>query len=160
MLTLRKFRALAESYGSELQRWPEDTRGAARALLEASPQARAVIREARALDEAIAAARAREAAERRPAGEQGAALARLRSGVAAQIASSRRGRRVLVPGFGWGGWAGVHAAVSAHIEVVGLTVGSGLSVVAGGAIGLVYGGAPASDGLLTVLQATPFHIFG
>jgi hypothetical protein len=160
MLTLRKFKALAESYGAELQRWPEETRGEAKALLESSPQAMALLREAWELDEVISAARDREAAERWPAGEEEAALARLRSGVAAQIASSRRGRRVRGSGFGWGGWAGVHAAVNAHIEVVGLTLGSGLSIVAGGMIGLMYGATPVSDSLLTVLQAAPLHIFG
>lgn len=50
MMTLERFKALCDAYGGAPQRWPEDERGAAAALLERSAAARAVLDDARALD--------------------------------------------------------------------------------------------------------------
>src|SRR5580692_7935829 len=95
MLTLSRFTALVDSYGAELNRWPEAVRAEAQALAESSPQARALLAAARVLDATIATARASHDASLWPPGDQAAALARLRSGVAARIASSAN------PGPGW-----------------------------------------------------------
>lgn len=40
MLTPRRLRAMAHSYGADLLRWPDEARAEAQALLEVSPEAR------------------------------------------------------------------------------------------------------------------------
>ena len=91
MLTLKRFAALAESYGGDLRRWPDDVRGGAQALLNASPQAHGILADAQKLDSAIEAAGLREDRRLLPPHEQEAALARLRGGVTARIAAAEAG---------------------------------------------------------------------
>jgi hypothetical protein len=55
-----RFRALAAAYGSDLARWPEEEQAAARTLLDASSDARALLLQERGLDELLAAAPDRE----------------------------------------------------------------------------------------------------
>jgi len=86
MMTFRRFRALTQSYGANLQRWPQEERADAEELLRSSAQARALHDLERSLDEVIAAVSAREQAARWPEGAEEAALARLRTGVAKRIA--------------------------------------------------------------------------
>lgn len=150
MLTLRRFTALAESYGAELLRWPPEARGEAAALLRSSAAARAILDEARVLDEAIAAAGRREDAALWRPGEQDAALARLRSGVAARIAASPRRR----PTGRLAGWA----PSSAVLGWIGMAAGGGLVVAAGLFIGALSATAPTPDSVLTILQPAPIHI--
>lgn len=88
MLTLKRFKALTDSYGADPERWPEAMRLDAEALLRASAEARRVLAQARALDEAIDASSTREEALRWPPGQDEAALARLRARVAARLADS------------------------------------------------------------------------
>lgn len=52
-LSLTRFTELLDAYGADPGRWPEAERAAALALLEASPQARGLCDEARALDAAL-----------------------------------------------------------------------------------------------------------
>ncbi len=52
-MTLKRFHELLDAYGAEAGRWPEDERGAARALLGASEEARALLDEATLLDGAL-----------------------------------------------------------------------------------------------------------
>ena len=101
MLTLRRFRTMADSYGADLLRWPDGARAEAQALLKASPAARALLDEARTLDDAIEAAGASEDAVLWEPDGQDAALARLRSGVEARIVASAERR----PTFRRTGWA-------------------------------------------------------
>ena len=49
-----RFAQLADAYGGDLARWPGDERDAARALLEASAEARIVLAAAQALDAGLA----------------------------------------------------------------------------------------------------------
>jgi hypothetical protein len=49
-MTLDRFRALADAWGGDLSRWPASERVAARALMEASPAARAELDDARSFD--------------------------------------------------------------------------------------------------------------
>jgi hypothetical protein len=49
-MTLERFGQLVDAYGADFARMPEAERASARALLESSPQARALWDEARALD--------------------------------------------------------------------------------------------------------------
>lgn len=55
-MTPERFKGLAEAYGGEVVRWPVDERDAAAALVAAQPAwARAVLAEAMALDDVLAA---------------------------------------------------------------------------------------------------------
>jgi hypothetical protein len=152
MLTLRRFRAMAESYGADLQRWPDALRSEAQALARGSAEARAVLDEARALDEAVAAAGAREdTALLWQPGAQDAALARLRSGVAGRI-----GHRPADRHFGWrlaiAGWRG-----APELRWIGLATGGGAAILAGLLIGAMYASPPASDSTLATLLPGPLH---
>jgi hypothetical protein len=151
MLTLRRFRAMADSYGADLRRWPEEVREEARALLNASPEARALLGAAQALDDVIEGASRHETAARRERGGPDAALARLRSRVAARIAASADLRS------GWALPQAPGAAPSRRLRWAGIAAGSGLAIVAGLLIGALSAPAPASDTLLPMLQPAPIH---
>ena len=47
MMTLNRFRTLADSYGADLQRWPERMRPQALVLLDSSGEAREIIARAK-----------------------------------------------------------------------------------------------------------------
>ena len=155
MMTLRRFRALAGSFGADLQRWPEQERDAARALLRASPEAYALREGAHVLDAAITAASMQEqVVSWRQPGEQDAAMARLRAGVAARLSvpAVHRPRRQLAwrPAT-WEPWVG-------RAGVLGLTASGVLAVVAGLLIGAMYAAEPAPDTLMSMLQPAPIHL--
>ncbi len=156
MLTLGRFTELAGSFGGDLRRWPQDVRGEAQALLAVSPQARACLDEARALDDAIAAASASRDAAARRLSQDGPALARLRSGVEARIAASPPGRRLAQWPFVRAGAGRANAFASAHLVWAVMATGSSLAVIAGFLVGALYMSAPASDVVLGMLQ--PIHI--
>ncbi len=151
MVTLRQFKALAESYGADLQRWPDALREEAEALLAVSPEARAALAAERMLDEVLDAARAHQDAVLLPPGAEDAALARLRSGVASRVAPrpARRGGVLL----GWRIWAG-----SVTLGRAGIVAGGGVAVAAGLLIGMLYAPAPAAGNLLSALQPGPLSI--
>jgi hypothetical protein len=149
MLTLKRFRAKAESYGADLKRWPEALRGEGEALLKVSPEARAVLDEARRLDQAIAAGSAEEDARLWPPGEQDAALARLRASVVARIAAPPGSR----PEHRRAGWA-----LSLRLRWAGLVTAGGFAIMAGLLIGGLYAGTPEPDSVLTILQPQPIEI--
>jgi hypothetical protein len=157
MLTLRRFRAMARSYGADLQRWPEAERGAAQALLNASPQARELVNEELMLDEALEAASAREDAARWPPGELNAALARLRSAVVARIGSSI-GRRPANGRFGSLLAGGGQWAFSLYLRWAGIATCSVFAITAGLLIGATYVSSPASDTVLMMLQPVPIQL--
>ncbi len=52
-LSLARLEALLAAYGAAAERWPEAERGAARALIDASPEARALVADAAGLDRAL-----------------------------------------------------------------------------------------------------------
>lgn len=156
MLTLARFRELADSYGGHLPRWPREERGEAQALLNVSPAARALLDEARALDDVIAAASARSNAQARRISEDETALARLRAGVAVRIAAP-------VPKHRPASWPFVRASAGRANEYLSalfiwgsMATGSSLAVIAGFLIGAFYASAPASDAVFSMLQ--PIHI--
>src|ERR1700744_3293795 len=84
MITLKHFRRLVDSYGDDLQLWPESAREDAQHILTHSAEAQAWLDGARHWDQVIAAAGASEDRTFWPAGEQDAALARLRLRVEAR----------------------------------------------------------------------------
>jgi hypothetical protein len=154
LMTLGRFRALADSYGADLQRWPEDEREAAWALLRNSPEAHALLGDASALDKAFAAASAREQAMLWEPDGPDAALARLRSGVAARLTASAVPRRRWWPGWrpaAWETWV-------ARVGVVSVAASGALAIAAGLLIGTIYDTRPAPNNLLTMLQPAPIHL--
>jgi hypothetical protein len=156
MLTLRRFKAMAASYGADLWRWPEAVRADARVLLADSPEARAFLQEAQRLDDALEAASAREDTTHWRPGEQAAALARLRSGVESRIAAAAACRPAQRR-TGWtlsatGRWG--HAL---RLRWVGMATGGGFAIMAGLLIGALYASAPEPDPVLMMLQPAPIH---
>jgi hypothetical protein len=162
MMTLRRFRALTQSYGAELQRWPHEERGAAEELLRSSDEARALLEQERSLDEVIVAVSAREDSQRWPHGAEEAALARLRSGVANRIAAeearawSHRARGRPAEGLlrGLLGWlsGGGQEIAPLRRRRLGLATSGALAIVAGLAVGGMYSPAPPpAGGVLTAL---------
>ena len=156
MLSLKRFASLANSYGADLERWPAATHADVRELLDASPEARAIFGAARAEDHAIGAARRREEGALWHPGDQDAALARLRSGVAARIAAPP----VTRPGRVWSGWSlpPVRDWILPHLGSLGLATSGGVALMAGLLIGSLSGPAPAPTSVLATFQATPLHI--
>ena len=154
MLKIERFTALVRSYGANSDLWPVEERGDALALLEISKAARAVLAEERLLDDALAGALKHQESPRMSPVEHDAALARLRTNVAARIAcasaepSGFRGRffahvRGLWPDLNW----------------LGLSSGSGIAVAAGLFIGMHFPALSASGDLLSTLQVASIPIF-
>lgn len=94
-MTPDRFRNLAEAYGGELSRWPGAERAAAERLLAAEPALAAVLAEASALDDLLAAV---------PAPSASAALAER---IAASAPAPRR------PRLSWAWPAGLGAGLAA-----------------------------------------------
>ena len=154
MLKIERFTALVRSYGANSDLWPVEERGDALALLEICKAARAVLAEERLLDDALAGALKHQESPRMSPVEHDAAVARLRTNVAARIArasaepSGFRGRffahvRGLWPDLNW----------------LGLSSGSGIAVAAGLFIGMHSPNLPASGDLLSTLQVASIPIF-
>ena len=154
MLTLRRFKALAESYGANPARWPEPSRTDAEALLRLSPQARAIVEREKPLDDALDDAAAREDAV--APSDQTAALARLRSGVGARIATlgrdRERGRR-----FGSVSTTRFGAAPVFGPRRLATAAAAGLVVAAGIWFGSQYAAPSKSGDVLAMLQPAPLH---
>jgi hypothetical protein len=170
MLTIARLEELAAVYGADLDRWPEESRHEAQALLDTSAEARAILAEARLLDTAIGAANNFDDATLWKSRDQQAALERLRAGVSARIGEStsrprpalfgwRSPRRALerkqeqrlreremgrmgLSGFGWLGIAGIGVAAVA----TGLFIGAG------------YTPPATPDDLLSAMQLTPIYV--
>lgn len=88
MMTEKRFKMLARSYGASFARWPEDERPQAEALWMMSPAARAALAEQDALDADLGRmfrAQAEHLSSQRAGEESGAALARLRAGIAGRL---------------------------------------------------------------------------
>lgn len=157
MVTLRRFRAMVDSYGADSRHWPEAVRDEALTLLGVSAQARAILNEARTLDAAIAAASAHETARLWQPGEQDAALARLQSGVAVRIAATSEGRPAKRP-FGWLLPQLGFGASSLSLRWAGMATASGFVITAGLLLGAMYTATPAPDTVLTLLQPETIHL--
>ena len=159
MLTLRRFEALVGSYGADLRRWPAEMRADAQKLLDFSAPARALLAEARTLDEAIERASRREDAALWHHYERDATLARLRSRVAARIAPAVSRRRPARWSLAQILFGSAERAPWARTGTFGMAAGSGIAVAAGFLIGAWSVPAPTSNDVLAVLQPAPIHIF-
>jgi hypothetical protein len=158
MMTLERLKWLASSYGADLERWPEQVRQDARNLLNTSHAARAILARAQVLDETITAAAEVEHSQNWPRDEAAAALARLRSHVAARIAEREpaSSRRRLVPS--------LSSFVSTLLNPLqsgwgGLLTGGVIAITAGLAIGLLYTSGPPPVDVLLLLEPAPLSIF-
>ena len=144
MLTLGRFRSMTESYGADPDRWPEQARADARALLSVSAEARAMLEEGRALDDLIETTHAREDGLLWQPGEQDAALERLRAGVAARIGALPVRPRATDRLRAW--FRGEAAPV--RLRWLGLATGGACAIICGLLIGGQYESAPTSAGVL------------
>lgn len=154
MMTLRRFRTLAGSYGADLQRWPEPLRRQARALLETSAQAQALMAQARELDQTIAAAGAARDARIWDGSRADAALHRLRADVSNRVRRPAAGR---APGL-----AEIDSRAARHphrrARWVRLATAAGLAVVAGLALGILYSPSAPPQDLTALLQPAPLQL--
>lgn len=154
MMTLRRFRTLADSYGADLRRWPEPARRQALALLDDSAEAQAIIASARELDEAIAAAGTARL-ERLWQGESAdTAVHRLHDRVAAHIRGSSSEtaggrRRTRSPA--------IHYPPR-RVGWLGLATAACVAVVAGLALGILYSPPAPQEDLTTLLQPAPLQV--
>lgn len=143
MMTLKRFQKLAQSYGADLRRWPEQLRPRARSLLESSAEARAIMAAAGKLDEAISAAGSARS-ERLWAGDpREAALVRLRNGVAARIGAAA---------------AATNTAPARPVRWIGLATAASVAILAGVVLGIAYSPVPPHQDLLAVLQPGPIQL--
>jgi hypothetical protein len=151
MLKISRFEELTAAYGADLERWPEELRSEAQALLAVSDRARAALAEARTLDEAIKAARARDDARTWKLGEHHAALARLRAGVAARVEIPTGSAARALLRYKSSKTSGGNARRS-HLRWVGIAALCTAAVVCGVLIGARYAPPARSASLFSVLQ--------
>ncbi len=152
-MRMRRFRALLASYGAEPALWPDAERVAAQALLAVSAEARALAETERGLDLALHAAAARTTARVPPSESEDAALARLRSGIAARVtplAAMPPPRRMHLPLRLAGGGAVLSGRHLAFGALAGVSMLAGLSI--GTLDAVPSAGGP---GIVGLLQAAP-----
>lgn len=163
MLTLKRFKALTDSYGAEPERWPASVRADAAALLRVSPEAQQLLAEARELDNTIHAVRERADAVNWPPGEEAAALARLRAAVATRVAgatrqeSADRARGAGASRHHWlWSWMSPVAQWSSSARLAAMAAAGGVIIAAGLLLGSmdVTHPAPQVD-VLAMLQPDP-----
>lgn len=155
MMTLRRFRTLADSYGADLQRWPQSLRRQALDLLDSSAEAQAIMSRARELDETIAAASAVRDAQQWDGKSPAVALDRLRQNVSARIQRPALGG---APGFNG---SAAHAASPyrpRHLGWVGFATAAGLAVVAGLTLGIFYSPSAQPPDVTALLQPAPLQL--
>ena len=155
MMTLRRFRKLADTYGADLQRWPERQRAQALALVGVSEEAQAIITRARELDDAIAAAAAARDARVWDGEGADAPLQRLHENVASRI---RQPSPVRVAGL-----IGPHSPAASRyrpqrVGWVGLATAAGLAVAAGLTLGIYYSPSAPPEDLTALLQPAPLQV--
>jgi hypothetical protein len=156
MLTLTQFESLLGSYGADLARWPQEHRAAAQALLADSSPAQSLHAEACRIDEVLSAASARADRQLWPADQApGAALERLRAGVARRIATPAPAKMPTLPER----LAALIQAGGAR-SLLALSTAGCVAIIAGLLIGawLAAPAAGGDDSLLTALQPMPLHL--
>jgi len=147
---------MIDSYGARFHLWPEKGRSEIPYLLARSAEARAKLEEGQRLDEAIASASAYEDALLWPPGEEDAALARLRLGVAARIAKQQamRGKVQADDDADWLAYF--------KLRWLRLAAGGGFAMAAGLLIGLTVAtgspSGPETDTVLAMLQSAPISV--
>lgn len=137
-MTIERFAALVDAYGGDRRRWPAAEQDAALALLANDPRARALLAEARALDDALD-------------GEPAPALSpALRATVLAAAPTPAQARR----------WA-----AAARARFWARTWGPGAGLAAAGVAGVMFGAALAGGSSLDsgaqslLAEAEPYDEF-
>lgn len=153
MMTFKRFRKLADSYGADLQRWPERLRPQAHALLESSAEAREIMAGAGELDEAIRAAGSARSVSLWSGDRPEVALVRLRNSVAARIGAAAPGASAAAgiatyPARGGPG----------RVRWIGLATVASVAIVAGVVLGIFYSPAAPHQDLLALLQPGPIQL--
>jgi hypothetical protein len=148
MMTLKRFRTLADSYGADLQRWPERLRPDARRLLESSAEAQEIMARAGELDRAIIAAGAARSDSVWVDDRPEAALVRLRNSVAARIrpaipATAIAARAIPTPG---------------RVRRISLATAAGVAILAGLVLGIRYSSPAPQQDVLALLQPAPVQL--
>ena len=155
MMTLKRFRTLADSYGADFQRWPERLRPEARRFLESSAEAHEILARAGELDRAIVAA----GVARRDSvwsGGSDAALVRLRNGVAARIRLTDPGAAITAQVIS----APVVRNAPQRIGWFSLATAASVAILAGVMLGIRYSPAPPQQDVLALLQPAPVQLLG
>jgi hypothetical protein len=155
MMTLKRFRTLADTYGADLQRWPESERTEALAMLDASAEAQAIIARARELDEAIMAARTARDARVWGTESPTRALHRLHARVSAHTharASAATGAAHRL------GLHAVRRSPPHRMRWIGFATAAGLAVLAGLALGILYSPSAPPQDLTALLQPAPLQL--
>lgn len=126
-MTVTRFAAILDAYGSAARRWPEAERAAAEALLAASPEARGLLAEATRLDRVLSAATAPE--------PSAALRAAILQAVPKQAAAGRPSFAEIGRGL-WQSLAGVLTGELGGLRPAGAVLGAALvlGVIAGGAL--------------------------
>lgn len=154
MMTLKRFRKLADSYGADLRRWPERLRPQANALLESSAQAREIVARARELDEAITAAASARSENLWSGDRPDAALVRLRNDVATRIGPAVPATAIVA-----GGIAGrVAHDASRRPGWIGLATAASVAIIAGVVLGILHSQTAPRQDLLVLLQPSPIQL--
>ena len=163
MMPLSRFAALADSYGGDIGRWPEDAQNEAKALAAASAQARARLAEAACLDAALMAGSRRELETLVPPGAEDAAVERLRRGVAGRIAAPSL---EAAPRLAWlarlarlAGRLPALPRLTDLANLAGLATAGGVVVMAGLLVGALTVAQPDGDALVSLMQPTPLAVF-
>ncbi|BAH74558.1 hypothetical protein [Solidesulfovibrio magneticus] len=154
MMPLSRFAALADSYGGDIGRWPEDVQNEAKALAAASAQARARLTEAARLDTALLAGARRDLETLLAPGAQNAAVERLRRGVAGRIAAPSLAP---APRAAWRSWLADQLPTLPRLA--GLATAGGVVVMAGLLVGALTVAQPDGDTLVSLMQPTPLAVF-
>jgi len=154
MMTLKRFRTLADIYGADLQRWPERVRPHARTLLDTSAEARSIIARAAELDEAITAASSAHRRRLWSGDHPEAALVRLRNDVAARI------RAVAPSRVSAAGVPILRAARNPRRRAgwISLATAASVAIVSGLVLGIRYSPATPQQDLLALLQPAPVQL--
>lgn len=166
MLTLRRFKELADAYGADIQRWPEAFRADALQILRESEEAHIYLKEAETLDLAIFAASEKADAALWQGRPQNISLTRLEAGVAAEIAAqaARQVARKPKAPPRWrdimsGGMTAQGAVLSLqNIEIATCGV---IAVAMGLWLGTMYAATFTGvdqGSILTLLQPAPLHL--
>ncbi|MCB8881899.1 hypothetical protein ACELLULO517_16770 [Acidisoma cellulosilytica] len=158
MMTINRLKALSDSYGADLLRWPADERRDAEALLRVSADAQAILASAAETDALFDAMSRAEHAALWTEAEEAAAVARLRAGVSGHIARDgvARGQRRR-----WPGLVSLNhgfAVVQANLGWLGLATSGGIAVAGGFLIGAISAPSGISEGVLSLLQTSPLHV--
>jgi hypothetical protein len=154
MMTLKRFRTLADSYGADLRRWPERLRPEARRLLESSAEAKEIMAGAGELDDAIIAARAARSDGVWSGDRPEAALVRLRNSVAARIRPASPATAIAARA------TPIRTARNAPRRAgwIGLATAASVAVLAGLVLGIRYPPAAPQQDVLALLQPAPVQL--